>query len=133
MILRTFVRIIKLRGDNDGYGNSERASANREECCFFNESARSGLFRARKLFITLKDAIKREWVVRLKYFQEADVSSLRLAPFEYPSAFLGLGEIETQDLVPLEIDMLTEEVILKDIVGYEYVIEFRDIIDVELL
>lgn len=84
-------------------------------------------------FITLKDAIKREWVVRLKYFQEADVSSLRLAPFEYPSAFLGLGEIETQDLVPLEIDMLTEEVILKDIVGYEYVIEFRDIIDVELL
>lgn len=35
--------------------------------------------------------------------------------------------------MPLEIDMLTEEVILKDIVGYEYVIEFRDIIDVELL
>ncbi|MBF2455153.1 hypothetical protein IA712_14995, partial [Listeria seeligeri] len=28
-------------------------------------------------FITLKDAMKREWVVRLKFFQEADVSSLR--------------------------------------------------------
>lgn len=99
----------------------------------FNESARSGLFRTRELFITLKDAMKREWVVRLSYFQEADVSSLRLASFEYPYAFLGLGELEKQDLVPLEIDMLTEEVIFKDIVGYEYVIEFRDIIDVELL
>ncbi|MBC1375825.1 hypothetical protein HCB45_05780 [Listeria sp. FSL L7-0091] len=84
-------------------------------------------------FITLKDATKREWLVRLKYFQEVDTSSLRLTRFEYPAAFLGFGEVETQDLVPLEIDMLTEEVVFKDIVGYEYVIEFRDIIDVELL
>ncbi|WP_228464388.1 hypothetical protein, partial [Listeria seeligeri] len=71
--------------------------------------------------------------VWLTYFHEVDVSSLRLASFEYPSAFLGLGEIEKLDLVPIEMDMLTEEVILKDIVGQEYVIEFRDIIDVELL
>ncbi|WP_271004629.1 hypothetical protein [Listeria seeligeri] len=84
-------------------------------------------------FITLNDAKKRAWIVRLTYFHEVDVSSLRLASFEYPSAFLGLGEIEKLDLVPIEMDMLTEEVILKDIVGQEYVIEFRDIIDVELL
>ncbi|MBC1471004.1 hypothetical protein [Listeria seeligeri] len=84
-------------------------------------------------FITLNDAKKRVWVVRLTYFYEADVASLRLAPFEYPSAFLGLGSIEQLDLVPMEIDTLTEEVILKDIAGHEYIVEFRDIIDVELL
>lgn len=84
-------------------------------------------------FITLNDAKKRAWLVRLTYFHEADVSSLKLASFEYPAAFLGLGEIEKLDLVLIEIDMLTEEVILEDVVGREYIIEFRNILAVELL
>ncbi|WP_239253774.1 YolD-like family protein [Listeria ilorinensis] len=84
-------------------------------------------------YITLKDAIKREWFVRVRYFQEADLNQLVLAPFEYPEVYQGMGQIEKLDVVPLEMDIVTQEILFKDVFGTIYPIQFNDLVDIELL
>ncbi len=83
--------------------------------------------------ITLQDAIKREWLVRLQYFEEADVAHLNLAPFEDPEAFHGLGWVRTLELVPLELDEVTQEILLQDVLGIIYAVQFSDIVNIELM
>ncbi|KMT60008.1 hypothetical protein X560_0934 [Listeria fleischmannii 1991] len=84
-------------------------------------------------YITLQDAIKREWLVRLQYFEEANIAHLNLAPFEDPEAFHGFGWVRTLELVPLELDEVTQEVLFQDVFGTVYSVQFSDIVNIELM
>ncbi|EUJ25653.1 hypothetical protein MFLO_15042 [Listeria floridensis FSL S10-1187] len=84
-------------------------------------------------FITLQDAIKREWLVRLAFFEEADVAKLELASFEDSDAFVGRGMVQELDAVPVEIDPITQEILFCDGLGQIYPIQFNDIVTIELL
>ncbi|MHC5280081.1 MULTISPECIES: hypothetical protein [Listeria] len=84
-------------------------------------------------YITLSDAIKREWLVRLNFFEEANVAKLELASFEDSEAFVGRGIVREMDLVPFQMDTKTQEILFRDIFGQIYFVQFDEIINIELL
>ncbi|MBC1522158.1 hypothetical protein HB912_10920 [Listeria aquatica] len=97
------------------------------------EKPQVDLVEQESFYITLSDAIKREWLVRLNFFEEANVAKLELASFEDSEAFVGRGVIREMDLVPFEMDPETQEILFRDIFGQIYPVQFDEIINIELL
>ncbi|AQY52470.1 hypothetical protein UE46_p05410 [Listeria phage LWP01] len=82
--------------------------------------------------MTIKDALRRDWVCRVKVFEQYRHGLYSLAPFEDARYFAEMGEEAWRILSPTQIRIATQEIEFKDVNGVSQVIEFRDILDIEI-